>query len=918
MSTCHQCGRDVPGEAAFCSRCGTRVAAGQVSADQTATSFSEAADVTRTSTAARPRTAASVAGGSSSRSGWLTPAEPAGMFFPGQVVGERYRLVSQLGRGGMGEVYRADDLRLGQTVALKFLPGSFGSEPARVAAFHAEVRLSREVTHPNVCRVHDIGEVDGRIFLSMEFIDGEDLASLLRRIGRVPADKALELARQICAGLAAAHERGVLHRDLKPANVMIDGRGRARLTDFGLAALTGQVSAEDVRSGTPIYMAPEQFAGREVSAKSDIYSLGLVLYELFTGKRAFTGETLREIREQRERSDVTRPSSLVADLDPAVESVILRCLETDPATRPASAIAVAAALPGGDPLAAALAAGETPSPEMIAATGGEGALAPRRAWGLLALVLVPLALSMASLYRTNIVGIDPPEKAPEVLAERSREVLKLAGHDLKRNDWTHGLGPDVRYRTWFGEQVAKGTLRWKDMPSRRDTAVVYWYRQTDTVFRPRNVLGLVDFGDPPQNVPGSASVSFTARGALESLLVPPPQFDETPPSASPAPYDWGPLFRAAGLDMAKFKDDPPKWTPATFADARLAWTGPSPDGAFDVRVEAASYRGKPVRFEVVKPWDKPTRVGVDERSNAEWIGGLIVVLTLMGATAGAAVLARRNLKAGRCDRRGATRLMFWLALVQVASLLCRAHPPRAVDRAWNLLLGDVGLSLVVAGIVWLLYLALEPTVRRSRPSSLVAWTRLASGNWRDPLVGRDVLIGSAYGTAMLLVAQLERVLLPYFGFAGSMPDIDQINSFTSLSETLANLLNSGVNAVLIGMLMMFFISLGSSHQETRKTGYVIFFCFSFVIFTAGHETVTLLGSMPFMAVMAALYTLVFARHGLVAGMAAFCMIGTALYPIVPGTWFMPLAFVPLLAMLVLPLAGFWGALGGRSPFGEAA
>ena len=283
MSTCIQCGREVPGEAAYCSRCGTRVAA-----DQTATSLSEAADVTRTSTAARPRAAASVASGSSSRAGWLTPADPAGTFFPGQVVGERYRLVSQLGRGGMGEVYRADDLRLGQTVALKFLPGTFGSDPARVAAFHAEVRLSREVTHPNVCRVHDIGEVDGRIFLSMEFIDGEDLASLLRRIGRVPADKALELARQICAGLAAAHERGVLHRDLKPANIMIDGRGRARLTDFGLAALTGSVSAEDVRSGTPIYMAPEQFAGREVSARSDLYSLGLVLYELFTGKRAFT------------------------------------------------------------------------------------------------------------------------------------------------------------------------------------------------------------------------------------------------------------------------------------------------------------------------------------------------------------------------------------------------------------------------------------------------------------------------------------------------------------------------------------------------------------------------------------------------------------------------------------------------------
>ena len=121
----------------------------------------------------------------------------------------------------------------------------------------------------------------------MEYIDGEDLGTLLQRIGRVPEDKALELARQICAGLAAAHDAGILHRDLKPANVMIDGRGRARLTDFGLASLGGDLRDEEIRSGTPAYMAPEQLAGREVTVRSDLYALGLVLYELFTGRRAF-------------------------------------------------------------------------------------------------------------------------------------------------------------------------------------------------------------------------------------------------------------------------------------------------------------------------------------------------------------------------------------------------------------------------------------------------------------------------------------------------------------------------------------------------------------------------------------------------------------------------------------------------------
>ena len=135
----------------------------------------------------------------------------------------------------MGEVYRADDLKLGQAVALKFLPKAVSGDEALLARFHAEVRLARQVSHPNVCRIYDIGEIEGRHFLSMEYVDGEDLASLLKRIGHLPVDKAVDIARQLCAGLHAAHEKGVLHRDLKPANVMLDGRGRVRITDFGLA-----------------------------------------------------------------------------------------------------------------------------------------------------------------------------------------------------------------------------------------------------------------------------------------------------------------------------------------------------------------------------------------------------------------------------------------------------------------------------------------------------------------------------------------------------------------------------------------------------------------------------------------------------------------------------------------------------------
>src|ERR1700681_4262160 len=253
-------------------------------------------------------------------------------FAPGTLLAGRYRIISCLGIGGMGEVYRAADLILGQPVALKFLPESTQSnEDARRRLYH-EVRLGRRISHPKVCRVYDVGAIDGQPYISMEYVDGEDLGSLLRRIGRLPGDKALQIARKLCAGLAAAHAKGVLHRDLKPANIMIDGRGQVLIMDFGLAAIADQVEGAEVRNGTPAYMAPEQIAGREVTERSDIYALGLVLYELFTGQRAFLTA---------DRKVAPSAASAVKDIDPVMERVITRCLEPDAAKRPQSALALA-------------------------------------------------------------------------------------------------------------------------------------------------------------------------------------------------------------------------------------------------------------------------------------------------------------------------------------------------------------------------------------------------------------------------------------------------------------------------------------------------------------------------------------------------------------------------------------------------
>jgi tetratricopeptide (TPR) repeat protein len=255
-------------------------------------------------------------------------------FAPGELFAGRYRMIARLGRGGMGDVWRADDLVLNTGVALKLIT-STGPE-GRERIFN-EVRLARQITHPAVCRVFDVGEAEGGIFFSMELVRGEDLASLLRRVGRLPSEKVVDIALQLCAGLAAAHAQGVLHRDLKPANVLIDDEGLVRITDFGIAIPRTDASLH-MRTGTPGYMAPEQRApGTPLSERTDVYSLGLVLYELIAGPSAFNPPG---------GASLPPPlSTLVPNVNPQLERVVMQALSPDPRNRPSSALEMAAGLP---------------------------------------------------------------------------------------------------------------------------------------------------------------------------------------------------------------------------------------------------------------------------------------------------------------------------------------------------------------------------------------------------------------------------------------------------------------------------------------------------------------------------------------------------------------------------------------------
>jgi eukaryotic-like serine/threonine-protein kinase len=264
-------------------------------------------------------------------------AEPSSQrtFEPGFVFGMRYRMVTRLGRGGMGDVWRADDLMLATPVALKLIRSTSQAGRERLLQ---EVRLARRVTHPAVVRVFDVGEADDEVFFSMELVEGQDLASVLRHAGRLAPGRVVEIARQLCAGLHAAHTEGVLHRDLKPANILVDQHGRVRITDFGIAISTTATGA--YAAGTPMYMAPEQKTpGAAISPRTDLYTLGVVLYELATGQHP---------TRVSHSGAIVPPSELAPGLSPELENVILRALSPSPEDRPGSAAAFAAMLPPGE------------------------------------------------------------------------------------------------------------------------------------------------------------------------------------------------------------------------------------------------------------------------------------------------------------------------------------------------------------------------------------------------------------------------------------------------------------------------------------------------------------------------------------------------------------------------------------------
>ena len=688
---------------------------------------------------------------------------------------------------------------------------------------------------------------------------------------------------------------------------MLNKRGEPVIMDFGLAAVADQLTGAEARNGTPAYMSPEQLRGDEVTAKSDIYALGLVLYEIFSGKRAYEAKTIGDLLKLQEGAQMTSLTSLAADVDPQVEKVIKRCLSPDPAMRPANPLAVAAALPGGDPLAAALAAGETPSPEMVAASGKTEGMDLR--YSVPMLVFVIAALITLTVIHTGAATLQrtPVNYSPDVIAYQARQLAASFGYKQAPVDSIVDFIDGSASREYWNKHDHKGKS-WDDLLA-AEPLYQYSYRESPGLLMAMP-MGEVSASVPAPTTAGMVQMTLAFNGRLREFSAVPAE-----KALAVSPFDPGPLFQAIGYDPVTFTEVAPEVMPLNAFDTRKAWKGAAPGlPDVDVRVEAASLGGRLSALKVVFPWTKPNREPRPVERGMALIGPIGYIALVSTAILFGLIFAVRNWRLNRADRKGAFRLALVTGGLVLLTWVGSAHHVPAF-REWNFLGNAVSDAIFAGVLLWLLYLALEPAMRSRWPQAMVTWNRLLAGRFGDAQVGAHILTGAAIGMLLRL-------------FDGAVDWLDYRRTGGPMWNNLSG----------YGGPLAWVANHGQTVQGALSTGFIVFFTiFGFralfkndkaaavgaaVVFTLignggiwNDSSSNLRMNRLFLLLIFLVLTTVLVRMGLAASGAAIFFINTSAYINVgPGLsgWYTPYGLATMALLIGISAYAFWRSIGTRT------
>jgi hypothetical protein len=570
-------------------------------------------------------------------------------------------------------------------------------------------------------------------------------------------------------------------------------------------------------------------------------------------------------------------------------------------------VQVALALPGGDPLQAAIAAGETPSPEMVAASGGEAGLRPALAVACLAAVVVGLLAAVWVSNKLRVVHKVPLDNPPEVLARKAREIAAQLGYPDKPADsiW------DFTYNTEFlnyAEKNSPSPLRWDNL---QPQAILFRYRESPQYFQ-TTADGLLSYPSVsmalPPSISGMINLGLDPQGRLLWFNAVPSQIGV----ASAIAPDWAILLRAAGLDAVRLTQVEPQWTPPTAFDIRIAWTGISADqSSVPIRIEAASWRGRPVYFEIVYPWSLQSRIELHRFNLNSPVSHAIFVIVLLVV---GVLIARLNHRRGVGDYLGTFKLTWLIFSLNVLKGIFLIRYTYDVQEIASNLFRVLSSSMYQAGAVGLAYFAFEPYVRRYWPTTFISWSRVMTGRLHDPLVGRDVLIGTLGGIAVFLVGELRIYNIDYFheGHGGEWPFLSPLLGMRIAGGYLLDGFSNAVETAIAFFFVLFFV-----RALLRREWLVL--SVAILIFIVTTEPIdNLLEVSVYVPVLYMTILLVLGlRVGLVASFSSLfadIMIGTVPVTLDVSAWYAGVGIFASLAVLAMAVWSFHTSLGGQKLF----